>query len=128
MSIIDDIINEDGINDIKEQVEFMGNFTHSDRHVCHDLISEASYILKEYGWENDFALYYHQDGFKIRLYLRMAYVASCFLDGTWEDIKERIPYIISLLRPTIELRKERNLGMLWIERQVTKLDWIKSGV
>ena len=25
MSIMDDIINEDGINDIKEQVEFIGN-------------------------------------------------------------------------------------------------------
>ena len=88
--------------------------------------AEAAAILEEYGWQNDFALYFHEDRIQVRLYLRMAYVASCYLDGTWSDIKERIPYIIPLLLAATELRKEKNLGMLWIDRQVTKLDWSKT--
>lgn len=55
----------------------------------------------------------------------MAYVASCYLDGTWNDIKERIPYIIPLLLAATELRKENNLGIIWIDRQLTKLEWSK---
>ena len=88
-------------------------------------MDEAANILEEYGWQNDFALYYHEDRIQVRLYLRMAYVASCYLDGTWENIKERIPYIIPLLLAATELRNEKNLGMIWIDRQVTKLEWSK---
>ena len=98
-----------------EQIEFIGNFAHSESRKCIDLMAEAATILEEYGWQNDFALYY----------LRMAYVASCYLDGTWSEIKERIPYIIPLLLAAAELRNEKNLGMIWIDRTVTKLDWSK---
>lgn len=109
----------------KEPVEFIGNFPHSKSRKCSDLMSEAATILEEYGWQNDFTLYYHKDKVQVRLYLRMAYVASCYLDGTWDDIKARIPYIIPLLLAATELRNEKNLGMIWIDRQVTKLEWSK---
>ena len=82
---------------MKEPVEFIGNFAHSKSRKCENLITEAATILEEYGWRNEFAMYYHKDKTQVRLYLRIAYVASCYLDGTWENIKERIPYIIPLL-------------------------------
>lgn len=109
----------------KEPVEFIGNFPHSKSRKCDGLMDEAANILEEYGWQNDFALYFHEDRIQVRLYLRMAYVASCYLDGTWDDIKARIPYIIPLLLAATELRNEKNLGMIWIDRTVTKLDWSK---
>lgn len=105
-SIFDEAENEFEPQEMKEPVEFIGN-------------------LEEYGWRNEFAMYYHKDKTQVRLYLRMDYVASCYLDGTWENIKERIPYIIPLLLATIELRQEKNLGVIWIDRQVIKLDWSK---
>ena len=124
-SLFDEVDSELGSQEIKEPVEFIGNFAHSKSCKCEDLIAEAATILEEYGWKNEFALYYHKDRKQVRLYLRMAYVASCYLDGTWENIKERIPYIIPLLLAATELRNEKNLGMIWIDRQVTKLEWSK---
>lgn len=124
-SIFDEAYNEFEPQEKIEQVEYIGNFAHSESRKCDDLMAEAATILEEYGWQNDFALYYHEDRIQVRLYLRMAYVASCYLDGTWSEIKERIPYIIPLLLAATELRKEKNLGMIWIDRQVTKLDWSK---
>lgn len=126
---IADIIN-DNLNECEspEEVEdsfCIGNFVHSKSRKCDSLMDEAANILEEYGWQNDFALYYHEDRIQVRLYLRMAYVASCYLDGTWDNIKERIPYIIPLLLAATELRNEKNLGMIWIDRQVTKLEWSK---
>lgn len=103
----------------------IGNFVHSESRKCDGLMAEAANILEEYGWQNDFALYYHEDRIQVRLYLRMAYVACCYLDGTWGSIKDRIPYIIPLLLATIELRQEKNLGMIWIDRTITKLEWSK---
>lgn len=124
-SIFDEAENEFEPQEMKEPVEFVGNFAHSKSRKCDDLMAEAANILEEYGWQNDFALYYHEDRIQVRLYLRMAYVASCYLDGAWSEIKERIPYIIPLLLAATELRKEKNLGMIWIDRQVIKLDWSK---
>lgn len=123
--IINDNLNEFESPEDVEDLFYIGNFAHSESRKCDGLMDEAANILEEYGWQNDFALYYHEDRIQVRLYLRMAYVASCYLDGTWENIKERIPYIIPLLLAATELRKEKNLGMIWIDRQVTKLEWSK---
>ena len=97
-SIFDEAENEFEPQEMKEPVEFIGNFAHSKSHKCENLITEAATILEEYGWRNEFAMYYHKDKTQVRLYLRMAYV---YLDGTWENIKERIPYIIPLILATI---------------------------
>lgn len=123
--IINDNLNEFESPEDVEDLFYIGYFLHSESRKCEDLMDEAANILEEYGWQNDFALYYHEDRIQVRLYLRMAYVASCYLDGTWENIKERIPYIIPLLLAATELRNEKNLGMIWIDRQVTKLEWSK---
>lgn len=122
-SVFDEEDSEFESLEMKESVEFIGNFAHSKSRKCDGLMAEAANILEEYGWQNDFALYYHKDRKQVRLYLRMAYVASCYIDGTWESIKERIPYIIPLVLATIELRQEKNLGMIWIDRTIIKLDW-----
>lgn len=124
-SIFDEAYNEFVPQEKIEQVEYIGNFAHSGSRKCIDLMAEAATILEEYGWQGDFALYYHEDRIQVRLYLRMAYVASCYLDGTWSEIKERISYIIPLLLAATELRKKKNLGIIWIDRQVIKLDWPK---
>ena len=50
-------------------------------------------------------------------------VAACHLDGLWEDIKIRLHDIIPLVKSAIELRKEKNLTMLWTERQIAELEW-----
>lgn len=123
--IINDNLNEFESPEDVEDLFYIGNFVHSESRKCDGLMDEAANILEEYGWQNDFALYFHEDRIQVRLYLRMAYVASCYLDGTWENIKERIPYIIPLLLAATELRNEKNLGMIWIDRQVTKLEWSK---
>lgn len=123
--IINDNLNEFESPEDVEDLFYIGNFVHSESRKCDGLMDEAANILEEYGWQNDFALYYHEDRIQVRLYLRMAYVASCYLDGIWENIKERIPYIIPLLLAATELRNEKNLGMIWIDRQVTKLEWSK---
>lgn len=104
--IINDNLNEFESPEDVEDLFYIGNFLHSESRKCEDLMDEAANILEEYGWQNDFALYYHEDRIQVRLYLRMAYVASCYLDGTWENIKERIPYIIPLLLAATELRNE----------------------
>ena len=124
-NIINDTLNEYESPEEAGEIFCIGNFVHSESRKCDELKAQAAAILEEYGWQNDFALYFHEDRIQVRLYLRMAYVASCYLDGTWSEIKERIPYIIPLLLAATELRKEKNLGMIWIDRQVTKLDWSK---
>ena len=126
-NIINDTLNEYESPEEVEGIFCIGNFIHSESRKCDELMAEAAAILEEYGWQNDFALYFHEDRMQVRLYLRMAYVASCYLDGTWSEIKKRIPYVIPLLLAATELRKEKNLGMIWIDRQVTKLGWSKPG-
>ena len=124
-NIINDTLNEYESPEEVEEIFCIGNFIHSESRKCDELMAEAAAILEESGWQNDFALYFHEDRIQVRLYLRMEYVASCYLDGTWNEIKERIPYFIPLLLAATELRKEKNLGMIWIDRQVTKLGWSK---
>lgn len=124
-NIINDTLNEYESPEEAGEIFCIGNFVHSESRKCDGLMADAAAILEEYGWQGDFALYYHEDRIQVRLYLRMAYVASCYIDGAWSEIKERIPYIIPLLLAATELRKEKNLGMIWIDRQVTKLDWSK---
>ena len=125
-NIINDTLNEYESPEEVEEIFCIGNLVHSESRKCDELMAEDAAILEEYGWQNDFALYFHEDRIQVRVYLRMAYVASCYLDGTWSEIKDRIPYIIPLLLAATELRKEKNIGMIWIDRQVTKLDWSKT--
>ena len=124
-NIINDTLNEYESPEEVEEIFCIGNLVHSESRKCDELMAEDAAILEEYGWQNDFALYFHEDRIQVRLYLRMAYVASCYLDGTWSEIKKRIPYVIPLLLAATELRKEKNIGMIWIDRQVTKVDWSK---
>lgn len=104
---------------------YLGNFLHCSSSIAKELMAEAAIVLKESGWINEFIIYYYDDRQNIRLYLRMAYVAAFHIDGIWEDIKQRLPRIIPLLKVTIELRKEREIGLLWIEKDVKKIQWAK---
>lgn len=124
MTELDQIIEEYEFDNTHEKYVFIGNFAHCKSNVSEGLLPFAAALLSEYGWENDFALYYHPDGIYVRLYFRLAYVASCYLDGVWEEIAEHIPFVVPLIKATIELRKIKNLGMLWIERNCKDFKWI----
>ena len=60
-SFFDEAENEFEPQEMKEPVEFIGNFAHSKSRKCENLITEAATILEEYGWRNEFAMYYHKD-------------------------------------------------------------------
>ena len=49
-------------------------------------MADVSTTLKELGWYNEFIIYYFLDKQYVRLYLRVAYVSTYFIDGTWEEI------------------------------------------
>lgn len=99
------------------------NLCNNHNALCKALMSEAATILHECGWEHEFTIYYYGDWKHVRLYLRLAYVAACHLDGLWEDIKVRLPYIVPLIKSAVELRKEKDFMMLWIERNIVGLEW-----
>ena len=109
--------------DIIEPV-WIDNFLNIRSAVCKELLREAAEYLKENGWENDFAMYYHDTKEKVRLYLRIAYVGSVFIDGTWDEIKLQIPSLIPLVKALIELRKYNNLGLKWIHPNLKLLEWV----
>ena len=102
---------------------YIDNFLHLRSAVCKELLKEAATFLKSHGWEYDFAMYYHDTKAKIRLYLRKGYVGSIFLDGSWEEIKIQLPSLLPLLKPTMEIRKYKNLGFKWIEPNLKFLEW-----
>lgn len=108
-----------------EQMVFIGNFKHTDRLICNDIKSEIAAVLDDYGWQNEFAIYYHEYDPEIRLYLRMAYMGGFYLDGSWEEIKSRLPYIIPLLLAATELRREKGAIVMWTERNLKDLHWFK---
>lgn len=86
-------------------------------------MADAALALKDLGWDNEFVVYYYSDRQYVRLCLRVAYVSSYSLYGKWEEIKARLPRIISLLKATVELRKEKDTELLWIEKDVKDLQW-----
>lgn len=102
---------------------YLGNFLHCRSSISKELMAEAAIVLKELGWINEFIIYYYDDRQYVRLYLRLAYVAAFHIDGRWEDIKRRLPKVIPLLKTMVELRRERDIGLLWIEKDVRKLQW-----
>ena len=102
---------------------YIDNFLHLRSAVCKELLRDAATYLKAHGWEYDFAMYYHDTKEKVRLYLRIGYVGSIFLDGSWEEIKNQIPSLIPLIKPTMEIRKYINLGFKWIEANLKLLEW-----
>ena len=112
-------------NPLIDSVEpvWIDNFLNIRSAVCKELLKEAAVYLKENDWEHDFAMYYHDTKEKVRLYLRIAYVGSVYLDGTWNEIKCQIPSLIPLVKALIELRKYKNLGLKWIESNLKLLEW-----
>ena len=103
------------------QPVFIGNFCNCLSALAKELMAEAAVELKRLGWENEFVIYYNGDRQYVRLYLRMAYVAAFHIDGRWEEIKARLPKIIPLLLATVELRKEKNIGLWCVEKDVKDL-------
>ncbi|MCI6840306.1 MAG: hypothetical protein MR900_10550 [Prevotella sp.] len=103
----------------------IGNFTNCRSAVAKVLMAEAAMLLKDLGWENEFAIYYHGDRKNVRLYLRLAYVSAFYIDGEWTVIKARLPKLVPLLNAAIELRKEKNANLLWVEKDVKDLQWTK---
>lgn len=91
-----------------------------------ELMAEAAVALKELEWENGFVVCHDKDKQNVRLYLRIAYVAAFHIDGRWEEIKSRLPKIIPLLKATVELRKEKSIDLLWVEKDVKDLPWKKT--
>ena len=92
-------MDKDGMkkyNPLIDSVEpvWIDNFLNIRSAVCKELLGEAAEYLKENGWDNDFAMYYHDTKETVRLYLRIAYVGSVFIDGTWDEIKLQIPSLI----------------------------------
>ena len=104
---------------------YIGNFHNCISSIAKELMPDVSSTLKELGWDKEFIIYYFSDKQFVRLYLRVAYVSTYFLDGTWEEIKTRLPKIIPLLKPVVELRKEKNGDLLWIKNNVKDLHWVK---
>lgn len=80
MNELDQLFEEFEMDCKRETIVCIGNFAHSKSNICKELLPFAAALLSEYGWDDDFALYYHQDGIHVRLYLRLAYVAACYLD------------------------------------------------
>lgn len=115
------------INRRKDYIEpvYFGNFCNCISSIAKELMPDISSTLKELGWDNEYIVYYYSDKQYVRLYLRVAYVSSYFLDGTWEEIKARLPKIIPLLKSVVELRKEKSGELLWIEKNVKDLQWVK---
>ncbi|WP_300939474.1 hypothetical protein [Bacteroides acidifaciens] len=115
-------------NPVFDTVEpiFLGNFKNNRNALCIDLMAEAVSELIKYGWEDEFTMYYYGDWRHVRLYLRIAYVGVCHLDGPWSEIKERLPKIIPLAKSLVELHKERDFGLKWIDREFTRLEWISA--
>lgn len=115
------------INQRIDNVEpfYIGNFHNCISSIAKGLMPDVSSTLKELGWDKEFIIYYFSDKQFVRLYLRVAYVSTYFLDGTWEEIKTRLPKIIPLLKPVVELRKEKNGELLWIKKNVKDLHWVK---
>ena len=121
-------MNKDGkkkYDPLADSIEpvYIDNFLNIRSAVCKEFLGEAAECLKENGWEYDFAMYYHDTKEKIRLYLRLAYAGSVFLDGTWDEIKCQIPSLIPLAKALIELRKYKNLGLKWIHPNLKLLEW-----
>lgn len=104
---------------------YIGNFHNCISSIAKELMPDVSSTLKELGWDKEFIIYYFSDKQFVRLYLWVAYVSTYFLDGTWEEIKTRLPKIIPLFKPVVELRKEKNGELLWIKKNVKDLHWVK---
>ena len=119
------LIDNKKLNKRKDFIEpiYIGNFCNNLSSIAKVLMADAAIILKDLGWENEFIIYYYSDKQYVRLYLRVAYVSAFHIDGKWEDIKARLPRIIPLLKATVELRKEKDVNLLWIERNVKDLQW-----
>ena len=86
-------------------------------------MADAAVILKNLGWDNEFIIYHYGDNQNVRLYLRVTYVSAFHIDGKWDDIKNRLPRIIPLLKATVELRKEKDVELLWVEKDVKDIQW-----
>lgn len=82
-------------------------------------------LLKGCGWEDDFCVLLGTNG-KITLYLRIAYVAACSVEGNWNHIKEKIPELVQYATTAKELRRNREIALFWIDKSIKDLNWEKS--
>lgn len=82
----------------------------------------VSILLKECGWEDDFCVLIDTKG-KITLYLRIAYVAACSVEGNWNYIKEKMPELVQYAIAAKELRSHRNITLYWIDKNMKELNW-----
>lgn len=85
----------------------------------------VSILLKDCGWEDDFCILIDMNG-KIILYLRIAYVAACSVEGTWEHVKTRIPELVEYAIIAKELRTHKDINLHWIEKSMKELNWENS--
>ena len=122
MNIIDNYSKINRRRDFVAPV-YIGNFCYCTSSIAKELMADAALVLKNLGGDNEFVVYYYSDRQYVRLCLRGAYVSSYSLYGTWEEIKASLPRIIPLLKATVELRKEKDAELLWIEKDVKDLQW-----
>lgn len=82
----------------------------------------VSILLKECGWEDDFCVLFGTNG-KITLFLRIAYVAACSVEGNWLHIKEKIPELVQYAISAKELRSHSGVALHWIDKSMKDLKW-----
>lgn len=104
----------------------IGNFYHRRSFLCQSLAGEARELFSRLGWDGLFSIYRHSDDpSKVRVYFRIAYVSTIFLDGTWEDIKRRMPELIPLIKSYRDLRQHADIATAsWIEPNARNIDWL----
>lgn len=86
------------------------------------LIPIISILLMDCGWEDDFHIMMDMNG-KIILYLRIAYVAACSTEGTWEQIKAKIPELVEYAMIAKELRNNKDISLYWIDKSLKEVNW-----
>lgn len=88
------------------------------------LVPIVSILLKQAGWDDEFCIKMDANG-KLSLYLRVAYVAACSIEGYWDSIKEKIPELIEYANIMRKLRKFKGINIQWIDRSLKDFPWTK---
>lgn len=86
------------------------------------MVPIISILLRECGWEDDFLVSLDMNG-EITLYLRIAYVAACSIEGNWAHIKEKIPEIVEYALIAKELRNHTDIHLYWIDKSIKDKNW-----
>lgn len=107
---------------------YIGNFFHKRSLLCNSLLHEAKEILSHLGWEDNFSMYHHiGDTNNVRIYFRIAYISIVYIDGSWDDIKTRLPALVPLIKSYKELRQHADIvSAKWVEPNAKNIDWIQE--